>query len=438
MNPRLAVMEAVEKLNYRVTVADVSAQAGLSLAIAQQEVLALATETGGNLQVAESGEIAYKFASNFRNILLNRSFKLRVQEWLKTVWKWLFFLIRISFGILLVVSILIVVLGIIAAMLAIQSQSRNDDDDRRSDRSYDNRSYGGGGFVFWGWWGNPFSVFDPYYYEPDRLRQRDPDEMGFLESVFSFLFGDGNPNTDLEERRWRAIAAVIRNNQGVVTAEQITPYLDDIGALAEGYEDYMIPVLAKFNGMPQVSEQGTLVYSFPDLQKVAAQQGKTRVGSYLLEDVWKFSKAGGGKIALSIGLGVFYFLGALILGGLLRDPRLAYQLTGFLGFVSAAYGFLLGYAILFLSVPMVRYFVLKAFNGQIDARNQMRLARKDQLIEPSAQLQEKLAFAKQLAISQEIIDANNLAYTTETDLNDQEYAKMLKEMENPPKFPPNS
>jgi hypothetical protein len=436
MTPRLAVMEAVEKLDFRVTVADVSAQAGLSLDVAQREVLALATETGGNLQVAESGEIAYKFASNFRNILLNRSFKLRMQESLKTVWKWLFFLIRISFGILLVVSILIVVLGIIAAMLAIQSQSRSDDDDRRgNNRSYDNHSYGGGGggFMFWGWWGNPFSVFDPYYYEPNRLRERDPNEMGFLEGVFSFLFGDGNPNSNLEERRWRAIAAVIRNNQGVVTAEQITPYLDDIGRVSEGYEDYMIPVLAKFNGMPQVSDQGTLVYSFPDLQKVAAQQKQTRVGSYLLEDLWKFSQAGSGKIALSIGLGVFYFVGALILGGLLRDPRLAYQLTGFLGFVSAAYGFLLGYAVLFLSVPLVRYFVLGALNSKIGDRNQKRIARKEQLLQPTAQLQEKLAFARQLAIAQEVIDANNLAYTTETDLDDQEYAKMLKEMDNPPK-----
>ncbi|MEE3717535.1 hypothetical protein V2H45_12295 [Tumidithrix elongata RA019] len=433
MTPRLAVMEAVEKLNYRVTVADVSAQSGLSLDIAQREVLTLATETGGNLQVAESGEIAYKFASNFRNILLSRSFKLRVQEWLKTVWKWLFYLIRISFGILLIVSILIVVLGIIAATIALQSQNRDDNDNRRSsDRSYNG---GGGGFIFWGggWWGNPFVVFDPYYYEPQQLRARDPNEMGFLESVFSFLFGDGNPNADLEERRWRAIAAVIRNHHGVVTAEQITPYLDNIGKVEEGYEDYMIPVLAKFNGYPQVSEQGTLVYSFPDLQKVASEKKQTRVGSYLLEDLWVFSKAGSGKVALSIGLGVFYFVGALILGSLLQNPRLAYQLTGFLGFVAAAYGFLLGYATLFLTVPLVRYFVLRGLNSQIEARNQMRLARKEQLSHPTPQLQEKLAFASQLSIAQEAIDENNLAYTTETDLNDQEYAKMLKEMENPPK-----
>jgi hypothetical protein len=54
MAPRTAVMEAVEKLNYRVTIGDVAAQSGLSLNAAQREVLALASETGGNIQVAES------------------------------------------------------------------------------------------------------------------------------------------------------------------------------------------------------------------------------------------------------------------------------------------------------------------------------------------------------------------------------------------------
>ncbi|MFN6068895.1 MAG: hypothetical protein ACK45T_17355, partial [Pseudanabaena sp.] len=162
MATRTAVMEAVEKLNYRVTIGDVAAQSGLDLNTAQREILALASETGGNLQVAESGEIAYKFAPNFRQILINRSFWLQVKELLKGVWKWVFYGIRISFGILLIVSIIIVVLGIIAATIALNSQrSGNDRDDRRSD----NR--GGGGFIWMGGWGNPFGnpfiMFDPYY-----------------------------------------------------------------------------------------------------------------------------------------------------------------------------------------------------------------------------------------------------------------------------------
>lgn len=425
MATRTAVMEAVEKLNYRVTIGDVAAQSGLDLNTAQREILALASETGGNLQVAESGEIAYKFAPNFRQILVSRSFWLQVKEWLKGVWKWVFYGIRISFGILLIVSIIIVVLGIIAATIALNSQrSGNDRDDRRSD----NR--GGGGFIWLGGWGNPFGnpfiMFDPYYYEPERIRQRDPDEMGFLESVFSFLFGDGNPNADLEERRWREIAAMIRSNNGVVIAEQIAPYLDETSRL-EGDEYFVIPVLSKFNGFPEVSDAGTLAYKFPDLQKVASERKAKVNHSYLQEKLWQFSQASSGKIALAIGLGVFYLVASLYLGSLLGNPRLATSLVGFLGFIKAAYGFLLGYAVLFLSTPLVRYFVLQYLNGGISDRNQKRAARAEQLKNPSSTLREKLNFARTFATKQEVIDQNNLAYTTEQDLTDQEYAKLLKE-----------
>jgi len=426
MTSRTAVMEAVEKLNYRVTIGDVAAQSGLDLNTAQREVLALASETGGNLQVAESGEIAYKFAPDFRNILISRSFKLQVKEWLKGAWKWVFYGIRISFGLLLIVSIVIVVLGIVAATIAIQSQGRSNDsrDDRRSDRG------GGGGFIWLGGWGNsfgnPFMMFNPYYYEPEQVRQRDPNEMGFLEGIFSFLFGDGNPNTDLEEKRWREIASMIRTNSGVVVAEQIAPYLDETSRL-EGDEYFVIPVLAKFNGFPEVSDAGTIAYKFPELQKVASKRFASTAGSYLQEKLWQFSQASSGKIAIAIGLGVFYLVASLYLGSLLGDPRLAKSLVGFLGFINAAYGFLLGYAVLFLSTPLVRYFVIQYLNRGISDRNAKRSARAEQLQKPSTTLREKLNFARNFATQQEVIDQTNLAYTTEQDLADQEYAKMLKE-----------
>lgn len=422
MTSRTAVIDAVEKLNYRVTIGDVAAQSGLDLNTAQREVLAIASETGGNIQVAESGEIAYKFAPDFRQILVSRSFWLQVKESLKGVWKWVFLGIRFSFGILLIVSIAIVVIGIIAATIALnQNRNDNDRDDRRSDRG------GGGGFIFLGGWGspfgNPFIMFDRDYYEPQRLRDRDPNDMNFFESVFSFLFGDGDPNANLEERRWREIATMIRNNNGVVIAEQIAPYLDETSNI-ENDEYFVIPVLAKFNGFPEVSEAGTLAYKFPELQKVASERKSKSKGAYLQEKLWKFSQAPQGKITLAIGLGIFYLVAALYLGSLLGKLKIA---SGLLGLIQAAYGFLLGYAVLFLSTPLVRYFVLQYLNGGISDRNKKRASRAEALKNPSSTLREKLNFASTFAMQQEAIDQNNLAYTTEQDLADQEYAKMLKE-----------
>ena len=65
MTPNPSIMKAVEQLGYRVTTGDVAAQAGLDVNIAQQQLLALASDAGGHLQVAESGEIAFQFPKAF-------------------------------------------------------------------------------------------------------------------------------------------------------------------------------------------------------------------------------------------------------------------------------------------------------------------------------------------------------------------------------------
>ena len=64
------------------------------------------------------------------------------------------------------------------------------------------------------------------YYTRDPYRTSPPGEMGFLQSCFSFLFGDGDPNGELGRRRARAVAALIRAQGGAVTAEQLAPLLE--------------------------------------------------------------------------------------------------------------------------------------------------------------------------------------------------------------------
>ena len=85
------------------------------------------------------------------------------------------------------------------------------------------------GYGFWG--PSPFDFFyyRPYYgyYATRPGDRRNPDEMGFLESTFSYIFGDGNPNEELEVRRLSLAAKVIRENNGAVSAEQLAPFCDD-------------------------------------------------------------------------------------------------------------------------------------------------------------------------------------------------------------------
>ncbi|MEG4942116.1 hypothetical protein [Microcoleus sp. F4-D5] len=419
MAPNPTIMQAVEQLGYRVTVGDVAAKAGLDVNFAQRELLTLASEAGGNLQVAESGDIAYVFPKNFRDILRNKFLRLQLQEWWQKIWRVLFYLIRISFGIVLVASILLIFVAI--ALLL----SSNSDNDGGGDSGGNDR--GGGFFFFPYFWNDLLWIFywnhdEPYYQQRSRLTDQKP-EMSFLEAVFSFLFGDGNPNTNLEERKWSDIATAIRNNRGAVAAEQIAPYLDNLGqGYAREYEEYMLPALARFDGRPEVSPEGQIVYHFPQLQTTATERNSEPVAAYLREMLWRFSNASSGQIMLAAGLGAVNLVGALVLGNLLAKSAIG---SGFIGFVSAIYPMLLIYGVGFLAIPLIRYFWIQWKNSRIEARNQERQQRAMLLNEPDANLLQKLAYAREFA-AENVLNGTDLAYTTETELTQQELEQSAK------------
>ncbi|NEO05275.1 hypothetical protein [Moorena sp. SIO3I8] len=427
MAPNPTIMKAVEQLDYRVTVGDVAAQVGLNIHQAEQGLLVLASEVGGHLQVAESGDIAYLFPKNFRAILRNKSLKLQLQAWWEKVWAVLFYLIRISFGIFLLLSIVLMIVAIAFIVLSLKAGSDNDSDGGGGGGS---RSGGGGGILFlprlWigpdlFWWFNP-----SYSHSNARSRRRnsrskeEETQMNFLEAVFSFLFGDGNPNSNLEERRWQTIGTVIRNSGGAVAAEQIAPYLDELG---ESYqresEDYMLPVLIRFDGRPEVSPSGDIVYHFPKLQTTAAKQNQQSVPAYLRAKLWQFSLASSNQIMLAIGLGSVNFVLALVLGSLLQGGEIAAQLGGFVVFVQLIYPLLLAYGVGFLAIPLLRYFWVQRKKKQIEAQNRERQKNAIALNQADQALQNKIAYAEQFA-AQNVIREDNLVYSSEKDLLDQD------------------
>ena len=303
------------------------------------------------------------------------------------------------------------------AIIAIVIAMNSSNDEREGGRS---RSYGGGGFFVPRFWiGDIFWWFDPGYNRRRRQRRREAPgnyKMNFLESVFSFLFGDGDPNADIEENRYSAIGAVIQSNKGAVVGEQIAPYVDR----ADEDEDYMLPILSRFNGYPEVSPQGEIVYYFPELQVMASRRKTPPISSigYLQEKLWRFSQADGSQITLAAGLGVLNIILAFVLEGLLQDGAIAAQLGGIVAFVDSISWFLFGYGVLYLLIPLVRYFWIKGRNPKIANRNQAREQRAIALSQPSQSLRQKIAYASQFA-TERIIGQKDITYSTEDDLLDQ-------------------
>lgn len=413
---RTQVMDAVEQQGLRVTLGDIAGSTGLALSQAKQELLSLAQMAEGHLQVSEAGEIAYVFKPEFRQILNRKQQHSRWAALRNKVWQGFLYCLRISFGILLLLSILL----IFAALIALQMANKDDNNDRM-----------GPTFRFfyfpdlWLFWTPYPSRYDRRDRPPrSRTGAGDEEEMNFLESVYSFLFGDGDPNADIDKRRDQLIANTIRNNGGVIAGEQVLPYLDlppDSPQLE--YEDYMLPILAKFDGRPEVSDEGGIVYRFPELQVAAAKRRTRNVQWILKEKPWPFSKAPSGQRTLAAGLGVLNFVLALLLFGLRSDVAAGAAAgsgtaSALLAFVNPLVGLLLAYGTMFLAVPLVRWFVLKGRNREVEARNEQRSLWADLLREPTASLERKLAFAESLS-HEEIVKEESTIYSTDKDLIEQ-------------------
>lgn len=415
LNP--VIMTAIDRLQYRATVGDVATQSGLNVAIAEQGVLALAAQTGAQMQVTESGDIAYTFPKDFRSTLQAKYWQLQLRAWWDSVAGTLFWLVRVLFG-----CSLFVVLFAILAVGFVMITAMNSNDDNSSDSG---GGFGGGfggsnggnsynpGFGGWFIWsGDWLSFGGPKPHDDGK-------QLSFLETIFSFVFGDGDPNRNLENRRWETIAQRIVQSGGSVVAEQLTPYLDiPVNKFDPDEDQYVLPVLVRFNGAPQVTDEGQLIYTFPELQKTVQKTLRNdriySIPDYLEEKPWK----------LSLGNPTLVTYAAMI-GGLILILSLWF--TGILpGSIAAPAGILrsvsigaLAYSGFYLGLPTLRWLIQGQKNSKIAARNSNRFKRARKLNTPDEVLQKKLIQSK--TFQQRLrIDQQPIAYDTSRDMLDQD------------------
>lgn len=405
------VIKAIDSLGRRVTPADVATKTGLPILVATSELNKVATETGGHLEVSKQGDVAYTFAPAFQTAYLATGIKKSLLSIWNGIFSVGFFLLRISFGIMLIVSFLLVVVLVIAVILY---SSR--DGDRDGGDNFSGFHFGFFDYLILRdllWWGT-YSSTRTYPYEVTEYRDpygRDKPKSNFLFDVFSFLFGDGNPNARIEEKKWKLIAQLIRRNNGVVTAEQLAPYT---GSHPRN-EDGVLPVLVRFDGKPEVTEKGDIVYLFPSLQVSADQKRDEDLPQQLKENEWTFTGPQVGSLVPVYMLAGFNFFGSWWLVSQL--PKLSTIIPGIAPLVMA----IAIYGTLFLVVPFVRWIVLGVINHGIDERNQARLAYAEGMRDPQPALLEKLADAKKLAISKRTVGKDDIVYTTERDALEQKF-----------------
>ncbi|KAK3279533.1 hypothetical protein CYMTET_12588 [Cymbomonas tetramitiformis] len=240
------MVEALEELGGRVTIGEVASKAGLKVTEVEEGLVALAADTLATLEVSEAGEVLYTFPDDVTGTLRNKSFRLRIEPVLQQALEVGSWGLRVSFGLVLIVSIILVFTTIFILL------SSKSDDDSDSSSSSDSSSLSSSSSSSSGSsWGSSWYYYDDsfiwlrrdYYYEETR-------RMGFLEAVFSFVFGDGNPNRSLDDARWSAVGQLIEDCGGVVTAEQLAPFLDleTLPDTESSFPDegFVVPVLQRW------------------------------------------------------------------------------------------------------------------------------------------------------------------------------------------------
>ncbi|HEY9869898.1 MAG TPA: hypothetical protein V6D08_12090 [Candidatus Obscuribacterales bacterium] len=183
------------------------------------------------------------------------------------------------------------------------------------------------------------------------------------------------------------IARTIKKNGGVVSTEQLAPFLD--GDRSDS--GMILTALARFQGRPEVTQSGYIVYVFPEFLDpgFAPQLNRLTDMDYLKENEWKFSAFPVQAQVKVLVLAILNFAGSWWLFKHIATINLLHQLALLIDV-------LLTYAVVFLAIPAVRFLVLLVLNHRIRERNQRREAAYRLLHSSDMDLLKELAEARQV------------------------------------------
>ncbi len=413
MDNKNKVLDAIKRLGHNVSAADVAAQTGLSLFDSRIALNKIALETKAVLEVSPRGDISYKFFPDLESIYkLVGIRKLLAQIW-HVVYDVGFFIVRVSFGVLLIASILtILIVFMVALIFILCGIEATEAVDGGGDLDL-----GGLDFDFFDWdeigtffaWSTLASARTPTSPTENYLGMT-PDSLdkGFFQNCFSFLFGEGNPNKTLEESQWHYVAELIRRNGGVVTAEQLAPYMVNIKTDSRA----MLATMVRFDGLPEVTASGNMVYCFPSLQVTASGiSSLEKLPDQIKENEWKFSKVPTERLHW-----VFFFAGANLCGAYALNQHLSW-FQPLIPFSTQVHLILL-YATFFMGFPIIRELSNNVRNAFIETRNKVRAKCAQDL--KNAENASRISEAKQFATTVFNVASQAAVYTTSKDVLEQD------------------
>jgi len=255
---REQVAAALRKNGNRGTVADVVGHSGLPKHQVETVLPAVVSDCRGQMAVTESGEILYKFPQGVRNPDLSLGRKV-----LRGLGKVLAALFKVWIMVMLVgyfVLFVLILLAAIAVSIALSFAKR--DDDRSS----------GDGFLGFYLAGRVFEFFVVLWmYSGEPLDRQLGRKKPFHRAVFDFVFGAQVRPEVREKAERKAAISLIRRKKGTVTLEELMALTGKDRAEADAFVSRL---MLEYEGEPQVTDEGSLTFWFPELLKTSMEQGR--------------------------------------------------------------------------------------------------------------------------------------------------------------------
>ncbi|MDR2176909.1 MAG: hypothetical protein LBP20_02575 [Treponema sp.] len=394
-------VETLKRERRGMTAADLAAAAALPLSSARELLSRAADEFRGRLRVTESSEILYDFPRGFTSRYRSPGarFGRFMDRFVSVSLKCLSWAFKAWILVMLVGYFVIFMLIALAALtLSVAGGSSNSDNRSRN-------SSAGGFFLashifdliirLW-FYSELTRAVDGSYRRSPAPRRGKP----LHKAVFSFVFGEKDPNAGADAAEKQALIAYLGANRGLISLPE---YMAVTGLGPLEAEQGILAFCAEFGGCPEATGEGTIVYRFQDILLRAAapdraaspDAGETRRD---LRTPWgpprrkrAFSSNGKGMntwfgIINTVNLlfGAYFFYQALSTGiirttaQLQAAPRL-YGITYYLSlhvfdnprmFMLAGLGLVpLLFSVFFWLIPALRSVRLKTENRAIAQRN---------------------------------------------------------------------
>jgi hypothetical protein len=225
-----------------------------------------------------------------------------------------------------------------------------------------------------------------------RGNKASPAKRPMHRAIFSFVFGEEDPNRDWENREKKTLIAYIQSRHGVISLPE---FMGITGQNSADAAEAILAFCAEFGGYPEATGEGTLAYRFDKLLLRSDKDDPSFGG--LSSPIRRLKKFSGNSKTMNVWFGIinsvnlffgsYFFYNALSTGavaaGLPYHGSWLYGMTyvlfeQFMGnplpFISIGLGVIpLIFSLLFWLIPALRFLSEKKENGQSRLENFKRI-----------------------------------------------------------------